>query len=182
MESCPDEFFFYNLENLWINSISMIAKFVNSDKNNLVFVPNATSGINAVLRSFELTEEQSILVTNQTYGAIHKTAQEVCSARKCNLVVLNITFPLSDLDGSAEFYVADIVEQYRNVLVNNTNIRLAVVDYITSSSAVKLPIKKIIQVCRQHNVAVLIDGAHAPGQVQLDLDSLDADFFVGKVF
>ena len=180
MEVCPDEWFLYKARSLWYKSIAVVAKFVNADPRNIVFVTNATTGVNSVLRSLEIDEGQAILVTNQTHFAVHKTAQEVCAAKKCNLVVLNITFPTSDLDGSAEVYVGDIVEHYRQVLGNNPNIRLAVIDYITSISALKLPVKKLIQVCRQHNVMVLIDGAHSPGQIQLDLDSLDADFFVGK--
>jgi len=181
METSPDAFFFYKLPDLWYKNIAAIAKFVNSDHKNLVFVPNATAGVNTVLRSIDFLEGQSILVTNQTYGAIHKTAQEVCTTKNCNLVVLNMTFPISDLDGSAEFYVADIVDQYHNVLENNPNIKLAIIDFITSSSALKLPVKKLIQVCRQHNVMVLVDGAHSPGQVMLNLENLDADFYVGAL-
>jgi selenocysteine lyase/cysteine desulfurase len=180
MEQCPDKWFFYKVEGLWHKSIATIAKFVNADPKNLVFVSNTTTGINAVLRSLDLQEGQGILVTNQTYGAIHKTAQEVCLAKNSNLVVLNITFQTSDLDGSVEFYAADIVEHYRKVFEENPNIRLAIVDYITSISAMKLPVRKLIQVCHQYNVMVLVDGAHAPGQVPLELESLNADFFVGR--
>ncbi|XP_031569052.1 putative L-cysteine desulfhydrase 1 [Actinia tenebrosa] len=181
MEQCPGSWFFYKARPMWNKSITAIAKFVNADPKNLVFVLNATTGVNTVLKSLDLPEGQGIVVTNQTYGAIYKTAQDVCLSKKCNLVVLNITFQTSDLDGSVEFYAADIVEQYRKVLKENPNIKLAIVDYITSASAMKMPVSKIIQVCHEFGVMVLVDGAHAPGQVPLELESLNADFFVGNL-
>lgn len=181
MERCPDIWFRYKVKNLWNSSLETVAKFVGANVKDLVFIANATSGINAVLRSVNFQEGDGILITNQTYGAVQMTAQEICQEKKAKLLVLNVTFPTSDMTGSIKYQVTEIVEHYEKVLQENTNVKLVIIDAITSISALKLPIKKLSEVCHKHNALVLIDGAHAPGQIPLDLERIGADFFVGNL-
>ena len=181
MEKCPDVWFRYKVQNLWNSSLETVAKFVGANVKDLVFVANASTGINTVLRCLDFHEGDGILITNQTYGAVQMTAQEICQEKKAKLLVLNVTFPTSDMTGSVNFHVTEIVEHYEKVLRENANIKLVIIDAITSISALKLPIKKLTEVCHKHNALVLIDGAHAPGQIPLDLERLGADFFVGKL-
>ena len=181
MERCPDIWFRYKVKNLWNSSLETVAKFVGANVKDLVFIANATSGINAVLRSVNFQEGDGILITNQTYGAVQMTAQEICQEKKAKLLVLNVTFPTSDMTGSIKYQVTEIVEHYEKVLQENTNVKLVIIDAITSISALKLPIKKLSEVCHKHNALVLIDGAHAPGQIPLDLERIGADFFVGEL-
>ncbi|EDO43426.1 predicted protein [Nematostella vectensis] len=180
-EGCPDGCIFYKSTDRWLEAVKSVANFINCDHRDLVFVNNATQGINAILRSLDLKEGDSVLVTNQTYGAVSMTTQEVCHSKKANLVVLNLTFRTSDLGGHSDYYVVDIVGQYRKVLQENPNIKIAIIDHITSSSALLLPVKKLLKACHDHGVMALVDGAHAPGQVSLEIDSLDADFYVGNL-
>ena len=179
-EKCPDVWSKYKLQPLWEQSLQAAADFVGSKFDNIVFVQNATNGTNAVLRSLDLREGDAILITNQTYGAVEKLAREVCQSTGSKLLVLNITYPTVDFEGSVKFFIDDIVQQFKEVLQKNSTIKLAVVDYIGSSNAVLYPVKELVDLCHQHNVAVLVDGAHAPGQVPLNLEELGADFFVGK--
>ena len=137
--------------------------------------------MNTILWCLDLCEGDGILITNQTYGAIQMAAQEVCRASKAKLLVLNIMFPTSDMTGSVNYQPSEIVQHYERVLQENPSIKIAIVDAITSVSAVKLPFKRITKVCHKHNVLVLVDGAHAPGQIPLDLERLGADFFVGRL-
>lgn len=157
------------------------ADFVGASFKNVVFVKNATSGINAVLRSLEIHEGDSILITNQTYGAVQKAAREECKSTGAKLLVLNLTYPTVDFKGSAKFFIDEIIQHFTEVLQKNPGIKVAVVDYIGSSNAVLYPVKELIDLCHQYNVAVVVDGAHAPGQVPLNLEKLGADFFVGKL-
>ena len=177
---CPDRWFRYELRPLWNRALKIAARFVGSKPENLVFVPNATAGINTVLRSLDITESSQVLTTNQTYGAVHLAVQEVCQAKKAKQLVLNVNFPASDYNGRADVFVQDIVEQYEQVLKENRAVKVAVIDYITSSSALLLPVKELVQVCHSHGVTIVIDGAHAPGQVELNLEELGADFFIGR--
>ena len=181
MEKCPDVWFRYKVENLWNMSLETVAKFVRADAKDLVFVPNATTGINTVLHCLDIREGDGILITNQTYGAIQMAAQEICQEKKAKLLVLNIAFPTADMTGSVKYHATEIVEHYEKVLRENPTVKLAIVDAITSISALKLPLKRLTEVCRKHNVLVLVDGAHAPGQIPLDLEKLGADFFVGML-
>lgn len=180
MDKHPDVWFRYKAQNLWNTSLETVAKFVGANAKDLVFVPNATSGINTVLQCLNFHEGDGILVTNQTYGAIQMTAQDICQREKAKLLVLNITFPTSDMTGSVKYHATEVVEHYEKVLRENPTVKLAIIDAITSISALKLPFKRLTEVCHKHNVLVLIDGAHAPGQIPLDLERLGADFFVGK--
>lgn len=181
MDNCPDVWFRYKVRDLWNKSLETAAKFVGANPRDIVFVPNATTGINTVLRCLDIHEGDGILITNQTYGAVQMTAQEVCQAHKAKLLVLNITFPTSDMTGLVNYHATEIVQHYEKVLQENPSVKLAIIDAITSISAVKLPFKRLTEVCHKHNVLVLIDGAHAPGHIPLDLERLGADFFVGKL-
>ena len=180
MDKCPDVWFRYKVQNLWNKSLETVAKFVGANPKDVVFVANATSGINTVLQCLDICEGDGILITNQTYGAVQMAAQDVCQANKAKLLVLNITFPTSDMTGSVDYHVTEIVQHYEKVLQENPSVKLAIIDAITSLSALKLPFKRLTEVCHKHNVLVLVDGAHTPGHIPLDLERLGADFFVGK--
>jgi len=181
IDKCPDVWFRYKVQNLWNKSLETVAKFVGANPKDVVFVPNATSGINVVLRCLDISEGDGILITNQTYGAVQMTAQELCQANKAKLLVLNITFPTSDMTGLVDYHATEIVQHYEKVLQENPCVKLAIIDAITSISALKLPFKRLTELCHKHNVLVLVDGAHAPGQIPLDLERLGADFFVGNL-
>ena len=181
MDNCPDVWFRYKVQDLWNKSLETAAKFVGADPKNVVFVPNTTSGINTVLRCLDIHEGNGILITNQTYGAVQMTAREVCQTHKAKLLVLNITFPTSDMTGLVNYHATEVVQHYEKVLQENPSVKLAIIDAITSISAVKLPFKRLVEVCHKHDVLVLVDGAHAPGHIPLDLERLGADFFVGKL-
>lgn len=181
MEKCPDVWFRYKVQNLWNKSLDTVAKFVGANPKDLVFVPNATSGINTVVHCLDIHEGDGILITNQTYGAVQMAAQDVCQTKKAKLIVLNITFPTSDMTGSVNYHATEVVQHYDRVLQENPSIKLAIIDAITSISALKLPFKRLTEVCHKHNVLVMIDGAHAPGHIPLDLERLGADFFVGNI-
>lgn len=168
MDSCPCQWFNYHYKDRWYQSINCIAEFVHSNPNNLVFIPNVTTGINTVLRSLHLQPGQSILVTTLAYGAIYNTAQGISTESNCNLVVLDIKFPVLNQNELSGCFLDDIVKHYRNILEKNPSIRVAIIDYITSPSSVLLPVKELIHVCREKNVLVVVDGAHIH-QVKLSL-------------
>lgn len=181
MDKYPDVWFRYKVQNMWNKSLETVARFVRADPQDLVFVPNATAGINSVLKCLDIHEGDGILITNQTYGAVQITAQDICQAKKAKLIVLNITFPTSDMTSSVNYHATEVVQHYEKVLQENPSIKVAIIDAITSNSALKLPFKRLTEVCHKYNVLVLVDGAHAPGQIPLDLDRLGADFFVGNL-
>ncbi|KAK3087724.1 hypothetical protein FSP39_009673 [Pinctada imbricata] len=173
MNSHPEKWFRREVEPLYKEATKEAADFVGCDSQDLVFVQNATTGINTVLKSYPYEKEDCILVTNATYGAIKKT---------CNHVGSNIT------DGKAiyiEFSIPiesedQIVEKFKRAIAENPSIKIAVIDHITSPTAMILPVKKIAALCRENGILSMIDGAHAPGQLDLNIEELNVDFYTGN--
>ncbi len=148
-----------------------VAAFVGARGDDLVFVDNATSGANAVLRSLALEPGDDILVTDLGYGAVTKTAEYVARTQGATVRTVVIPYPAFD-DQKA-------IEGIDQALGPRT--RVAVIDHITSESALILPIADIAARCRARGVPILADGAHAPGMLDLDIPSLGVDWYVANL-
>ena len=148
-----------------------VAGFVGADADDLVFVDNATTGANAVLRSFPLVAGDEILVTDLGYGGVTHAA--VFAARQRGAVVRTAAMPCPIHSAS------QLVEAIVAAIGPRT--RLAIVDHITSQSALIMPLAEIAAECRSRGVAVLADGAHAPGAIPLDIPSLGVDWYVANL-
>lgn len=148
-----------------------VAAFVGAKGQDLVFVNNATTGCNAVLRSLRFEAGDEILLTDLTYGAIEYTAQFV--ARQCGAKVVRLETPFPTHDPHA---YTKAIEQ---AITPRT--KLLIIDHIASESALILPVAEIAAVCRAKGVQVLVDGAHAPGAIPLDLPSLGVDYYTGNL-
>jgi len=150
-----------------------VGEFVGARGDDIVFVDNASTGINAVLRSLALQPGDEILVLDQAYGAVVKAAQFVARAAGATVVVATTPFPV---EGDISLACADAVER---ALTPRT--RLAVIDHVSPDTALILPVAAMAERCRARGVPVLVDGAHAPGALALDIPSLGADWFVGNL-
>jgi isopenicillin-N epimerase len=148
-----------------------VAAFVGARGEDLVFVDNATTGVNAVLRSFDLAPGDEILVTDLTYGAVRNVAAFVARERGARLGTIAMPFPWT---GPGAF-----VEAVEAALGPRT--RIAVLDHIASESALLLPIAEMVERCHARGVAVLVDGAHAPGAIALDVPAIGADWYVANL-
>jgi isopenicillin-N epimerase len=147
-----------------------LAGFVGARAEDVVFVDNATGGINAVLGALELEPGDELLVHSHTYGAVLKTAAYVARRRGASIVIAELPFPAPTDDS--------IVEAFRAALSSRT--RAVIFDHITSASALVFPVARLVALCREAGVLSIVDGAHAPGQVPLDLDALGADIYTGN--
>ena len=147
-----------------------LASFMGARGEDLVFVDNATSGVNAILRSLELRPGDEMLTTTHVYGAVRKTMQYVASRTGAVVVEAAVPFPVSGED--------EIVAAVTKHLTSKT--RLLVLDHIASPTALVLPVARIVAAAKKQGVTVLIDGAHAPGMLALDIPALGADFYVGN--
>ncbi len=170
LEAQPSRFMRQILPDALRNAAMRLANFIGGSGENLAFVENATVGCNAILRSLQLQPGDEIVVLSHVYGAVRNTVRFVTERTGGVLVEAEIPFPRADSDA--------IVASVAAALTPRT--RLAVLDHITSKSALVLPIGRMIQACHAGGVPVLVDGAHAPGQVSLDVTALDADWYVGN--
>ena len=150
-----------------------VGDFVGARGDDLVFVDNASTGINAVLRSIALRPGDEIVVLDQAYGAVVKAAEFVARSAGATVVVVATPFPVQDDPTQA---YAEAVER---ALTPRT--RLAILDHISSHTALTLPVAEMTARCRARGVPVLIDGAHAPGALALDIEALGADWYVGNL-
>ncbi len=144
-----------------------LAEFVGAD--TLAFAENATSGVQAILNNFPLTQGDAILLTNHTYNALRLMAEACCAASGAQVRTVNIPLDASDDTIVAAFKAALAPE-----------VKLAIVDHITSPTALMMPLERIIALLKAQGVRVLVDGAHAVGQVPLNLAQLGADWYVSN--
>jgi isopenicillin-N epimerase len=170
MERQPVRFMQATLPAALRNAACRLAGFLGARGDDLVFVENATSGINAVLRSLELGAGDEILTTSHVYGAVRNAIRHVCGGRGATLIEAPVPFPL---DGAATV-VAAIAARL------GPRTRLVVVDAVTSPTATLLPVTEIAALCQTVGVRLLVDAAHAPGMIPLDLPTLGADWVTGN--
>ncbi len=151
-------------------SANHLATFVKCAGSDLAFIENATAGCNTVLASIRLSPGDEILLTDHGYRAIRK-AVEYHAARTGALVVeATVPFPTSD--------PVEILTAVANRLGPRT--RLAIFDHVSSPSAIIFPVRELTALSHEAGARVLIDGAHAPGMLSLDIPAIDADWYVGN--
>ncbi len=170
LEEQPSRFMRRVLPDALRNAATRLAAFVGGQGKDLAFVENATVGCNAVLRSLRFAPGDEILMLSHVYGAVRNTIRFVAERSGARIVEAAVPFP----NPTADAIVANLAE----AITKRT--RIAVLDHITSASALVLPIEKMIAACHAENVPVLIDGAHGPGQVGLDLPATGVDWYVGN--
>jgi isopenicillin-N epimerase len=145
------------------------ARFLNADPDGFVFVRNATTGVNTVLASLELRPGDQVLITDHLYGAMRLAAERTCERAGTELAVQPVPLPWSTED-LAEAVLAGV----------NRRTALAIIDHIASPTGVVFPVGELVAGLRARGVRSLIDGAHAPGMVDVDLAALDPDFWTGN--
>jgi isopenicillin-N epimerase len=171
MESEPVDFLIRQNEARWFESIAAVAEFLGSDVDGTVFVHNATAGVNAVLQSFPWKEGDEILTTNHRYDAVRSALDYSASRWGVRVVEAQVAYPLQS--------GADFVEAIEAAITPAT--RMLVVDHITSPTALITPIEQLIRLAHERGIVTLIDAAHAPGHVDVDIGSLRPDFWVGNL-
>jgi isopenicillin-N epimerase len=147
-----------------------LAAFLGAYPEDLVFVPNATAGVNAVLRSLLFERGDELLVTDHTYAACRKTIDFVAERSAARVVVAALPFP-----GTTE---SEIVAAVLKCVSPRT--RLALLDHVTSPTALVLPVARLVEDLRALGIDTLVDGAHAPGMVPLGLSELGAAYYTGN--
>jgi isopenicillin-N epimerase len=170
MEAQPTRFFSRELPEALRQAATVLAGALSAEPDDVVFVPNATTGCNAVLRSMRLEAGDEILHASHVYNAVRNTMVYVAERAGAKVVAAELPFPRPD--------TATVLANIEKAITKKT--RILVIDHITSPSGLVLPIAEIIALCHTAGVPVLVDGAHGPGQVPLDLGALEADWYVGN--
>ena len=181
IERHPSRFMIRELMNLGISSppdaprlrvaAGQVAGFLGARGDDLVFVDNASSGVNAVLRSLALRPGDEILIHDQAYGGVSLAAAHIARERGASLVTCALPFPATETWA--------FVDAVARAVTPRT--RVALLDHVCSETALILPLAAMAAACRARGVPVLVDAAHAPGAIDVDIAGLGVDWYVANL-
>lgn len=169
LENQPVEFLGRRFYDLMRSARESLAEYLGTDAGNLIYAQNVTIALNIVARSLELGTDDEVLSTNHEYGALDRTWRFLSKERGFTYINQPVDITLHDA----------FVESFWRGVTSKT--RAIFLSHITSPTATIFPVEKIIQRARERGIITVIDGAHAPGQIPLQLDSLGADFYGGNL-
>lgn len=170
LEQEPLRFLAREYEPLLDKARQDLAQFVGVDPQDLVFVPNATTGVNSVLRSLSFAPGDELLTTNHGYNACRNALHYVAERSGAKVTTATLPFPITSN--------AQILEPILDSITPRT--RLLLIDHITSPTALIFPIQELAQQLIPQGIEVLVDGAHAPGMIPLDIQSLGVTYYAGN--
>jgi len=171
LERAPVRFFLGELEPRLDAARASLGALIGAAPSDLVFVPNASFAVNSVLASLRLSEGDEVVVTDHGYAACNYAAERWTKERGARVVSARIPFPIRS--------PSEVTEAVVGALGPRT--KLVLVDHVTSPTGLVLPIESIVREVEARGVPVLVDGAHAPGMLPLDLGKLDATYYTGNL-
>ncbi|TVQ32689.1 MAG: aminotransferase class V-fold PLP-dependent enzyme [Phycisphaeraceae bacterium] len=171
MERQGVRFFVRDLEGLLDSARAELGAFLGADADDLAFISNATTGVNAVLRSLDFGPGDELLTTNQEYNACANALRYIAERSGATPVVAEIPFPIASPD--------QVVEAVLSMVTDRT--RIALLDHVTSQTGLVFPIERLVRELEARGVDTLVDGAHSPGMVEVDIDRLGAAYYTGNL-
>ncbi len=171
LERNPLHFFQRELEPALDGVRAILGPFLGAKPEDLAFVPNATAGVNTVLASLEQAAGSEVVITDHTYPACKNAVEYWAKRRGVNVRIAKIPFPLASADEFAEAVLGEVTSKTGLVLL----------DHITSPSGVIVPIESLVRTLRERGIDTLVDGAHGPGMVPIDLEALGAAYYTGNL-
>ena len=146
-----------------------LAQYLHCNADDIVYVTNPSYAVNIVAKSFELKPGDEVLTTNLEYGACDRTWKYYCGKKGATYIKQKIRFPLQSKEDFIEQFVAGITP----------NTKIIFISQVTSSTSLRLPVEEICAIAKQKGILSVVDGAHAPGQIPVDITKLDADIYTG---
>jgi isopenicillin-N epimerase len=170
MEHEPVRFFIRDFEALHDQATEALAQWLGARSQDIASVPNATAGVNTVLRSFPLAPGDEVITTNHAYNACRNALDFVAAAAGARVVVAQVPFPIASPE--------DVVEAVLSQTSPRT--RLVLIDHVTSQTGLIFPLEHLVAELNRRGIDSLVDGAHAPGMIPLNLEKLGATFYTGN--
>lgn len=169
MEQEPVEFITEKGPAYLKTSRTALANYLNCHADDVVYVTNPTYAANIIAKSFDIKEGDEVLTTNIEYGACDRTWKYYCAQKGATYIRQQIRFPLESKE--------DFIEQFTKGITSNT--KLIFISHLTSSTGLRLPVEEICAIAKERGIISFVDGAHAPGQLEVDLAKLNADIYTG---
>ncbi|MBL8920905.1 MAG: aminotransferase class V-fold PLP-dependent enzyme [Myxococcaceae bacterium] len=171
LEAEPVRFFMREYEPMLDSARAALGRFLGCQADDLAFVTNATTAVNCVLRSQPFSPGDELLLTNHGYNACTNVARFVAERTGARVTVAPVPFPVTSPEQLVEAVLAAVTAKTK----------LALIDHVTSPTAIVFPIAPLVRALEDRGVRVLVDGAHSPGQTALALDTLGASYFTGNL-
>lgn len=146
-----------------------LANFIHCNADDVVYVPNPSYAVNIIAKSFDLKADDEVLTTNLEYGACDRTWKYYCNKKGAKYVRQKIRFPLESKE--------DFIAQFMSGVTPKT--KLIFISHLTSTTGLRLPVEEICAIAKEKGILTFVDGAHAPGQVDVNIASLQADIYTG---
>jgi isopenicillin-N epimerase len=170
MERGPVRFLARRLDGMLDEALTELAAFLGAAPSDLAFVDNATTGVSTVLRSLSFEPGDELLTTDHAYPACRFAIDHAAARARAAVVVARVPFPLSGPE--------DVLSAILPRVTPRT--RIAALDHVTSATGLVFPLERLVAELEGHGVAVLVDGAHAPGMIPLDLSRIGASYYTGN--
>lgn len=170
LEHEPVRFLIRELEPLLDEARQRLSDFLRVQSKDLVFVRNATEGVNTVLHSIQWKKDDNVVITNHIYPACRNSLLHLSAIHGFSITEVFIPYPFTSK--------TEYIEPILNAIQPNT--RLLLIDHISSPTAVVFPVEDIAAALKETNTMILVDGAHAPCSIPLDIPLLNVDFYTGN--
>lgn len=170
LETQPVKFLGRDLDGFLNESRQELGRYLNADADDLVYIPNATHGVNIIARSLKLESGDEILTTDHEYGACDYTWEFISGKTGASYIHQSIPLPVHSEEEIIEYIWKGVTPHTRVIYLS----------HITSPTALRLPVEQICRRAKTAGILMVIDAAHAPGQIPVDLQALDADFVFGN--
>jgi selenocysteine lyase/cysteine desulfurase len=174
-EGRPDKFIRYDYPRIVDESRAAMSKLLNVDVDTLSFVPNATTGVNTILRNLVFKPREKIVYFATIYGACEKTVEYVVETTPAEAIKIQYTYPVED-----DWLVDEFRKVVRQEQDTGNTVKVAIFDTIVSLPGLRMPFEQLTAACKELGVLSCVDGAHGVGHIALDLGKLDCDFFVSN--
>jgi isopenicillin-N epimerase len=169
LERQPVEFLDRQVQQMMGEARSALGGYLNFAPEEVVFFPNPTTAINMVARSLDLHAGDEILTTNHEYGAMDRTWRYVCKKTGAHYIHQPIPLPLTTPEDFVETFWSGVTPRTKVIFLS----------HITSPTALIFPVGEICRRARAAGLLCIVDGAHAPGQIPVDLQEIGSDLYVG---
>ena len=169
MEREPVKFFEDTIFDALKKSRQVLGNYINCPTDDLVYFPNPTTAINATARSLKLEPGDEVLSTNHIYGALDRTWKYICEKNGAEFVKADIAFPIQSKD--------EFLNSFFKAITSKT--RVIFLSHITSMTAMIFPVEEVVEFARENNILSIIDGAHVPGHIPLNINTLNPDIYTG---
>ena len=169
LEFNPAKFLAFDIFVHLEKSRESLSEYINCDKNDIVFFPNPSTALNTVIKSLDLKKDDEILTTNHEYGALDKTWNFICKNTGAKYIKQNIKLPLKSKNEFINKFIKEI----------NKNTKVIFMSHITSPTGLIFPAEELCRIARENNIFCIIDGAHVPAHIDLDIKKLNPDIYTG---